>query len=62
MAVKILKQRCPQSHRCPSVHVCPVKALKQDGNAAPSVIDEKCRDCNICVDYCPMGAIVSGTN
>ncbi len=57
MAITVVKQRCPQNHRCPSLRVCPVGALKQDGNAAPTVDESKCIDCGRCVRYCPMGAL-----
>ncbi len=57
MAIKINAQRCPQNHKCPSLRVCPADALKQAGNKAPTVDEDKCKNCNLCVRYCPMGAI-----
>ena len=58
MAIKVDKSRCPQNHRCPAVHVCPVKAISQNGFSAPDV-SEKCINCNKCVNFCPMGALVN---
>lgn len=56
LVVKI--SRFPQNHPCPSVKVCPVKALSQQGFAAPTVDNDKCIKCEKCVKFCPMNALV----
>jgi ferredoxin len=60
MAIRVIKQRCPQNHPCPSIRVCPTGALKQQGHAAPTVDDELCIDCAKCVTSCPRGALQPG--
>jgi ferredoxin len=57
MSITVNKSRCPQNHPCPSVKVCPVGALIQNGYDAPIVDEERCIECEECVNYCPMGAI-----
>ena len=57
MAVKVEIRRCPQNHRCPAIRVCPVEALEQKGVEAPTVDEEKCIECGLCVQRCPMGAL-----
>lgn len=49
--------RCPQNHRCPAVRYCPHGAIEQTGNGLPSINESKCKHCNVCVTFCPMGAI-----
>jgi Fe-S-cluster-containing hydrogenase component 2 len=58
MAIKVIKNRCPQNHPCPAINVCPVNALKQNGFEAPAIDESKCIDCGKCTRYCPMGALV----
>jgi len=57
MSVNVVKERCPQNHKCPAVRTCKFDALHQTGNAAPVVDQDKCKQCGICVDFCPMGAL-----
>ena len=57
MSITVNKSRCPQNHPCPSVKVCPVGAITQNGYDAPVIDEEKCINCEECVNYCPMGAI-----
>lgn len=57
MNISVVKNRCPQNHPCPSIRVCPVGALIQNGYNAPIVDHDKCIGCEVCVKYCPMGAI-----
>jgi len=57
MNILVDKNRCPQNHPCPSIRVCKVGAIIQKGYAAPTIDAEKCVECNLCVKYCPMGAI-----
>ncbi len=57
MAVTVDKQRCPQSHDCPLVAVCPVEAISQQGHGLPSVDPERCIECGLCVEQCPMQAM-----
>lgn len=56
MAVRVLKNRCPQNHPCPSLKVCKTGALSQNGFAAPVVDEGKCVNCYRCISFCPMGA------
>ena len=49
-------KRCPQNHRCPAMRICPVDAIVQDGNAAPTIDNEKCISCGKCMRVCPYGA------
>lgn len=58
MSLKVVKSLCPQNHKCPAVSVCPVTALIQQGYMAPAVEQEKCIECGMCVNRCPMGALV----
>lgn len=57
MPIHVNKNRCPQNHPCPSIRVCPEGALSQKGFGAPTVDENKCLECGICADYCPMGAL-----
>ena len=54
----VIREKCPQNHKCPSVQVCPVDALVQDGNKAPTVMEELCIKCGKCVEFCPRKALV----
>ncbi len=60
--IKIILEKCPQNHPCPSIRVCPKDALSQVGFEAPKVDYDKCVGCDVCVNYCPTGAIVSKKN
>lgn len=57
MQIVVDKNICPQNHRCPSIKVCTVGAIRQTGFNAPTIDQEKCIKCEMCVMYCPMGAI-----
>jgi Fe-S-cluster-containing hydrogenase component 2 len=57
MTIRIDKRRCPENHPCPALRVCPVKALSQQGYAAPKVDDGLCIDCGRCTQFCPMGVL-----
>lgn len=57
MPIRVIQERCPQSHSCPSVRVCPVQALSQKGYEAPTVDPDKCTDCGECANFCPMRAL-----
>lgn len=57
MPVKVDASVCPQDHTCPAADICPTSALIQEGMAAPTVDDDLCTDCGICVEECPEGAI-----
>jgi Fe-S-cluster-containing hydrogenase component 2 len=57
MSVRVNKSRCPQNHPCPSIKACPMQALSQHGNAAPMVDPDKCTECGVCMQFCPMGAL-----
>jgi Fe-S-cluster-containing hydrogenase component 2 len=54
----VIAKRCPQNHPCPCVSVCPVDAISQINLGAPSINQNKCIRCGLCVDLCPQGAIV----
>ena len=56
--LKIIKERCPQSHKCPSVNVCPVGALSQEGYNAPVIDYSKCISCGKCSNFCPRMALI----
>lgn len=55
MAITINTMRCPQNHRCPSVGICPTGAIRQQGNGAPTIDEEKCVACGRCLMSCPFG-------
>jgi len=57
MSLQILSHKCPKNHPCPAVHICPLQALSQEGNAAPTVDQERCVDCGKCTRFCPTGAL-----
>jgi Fe-S-cluster-containing hydrogenase component 2 len=57
MAVTVIKNLCPQNHACPALRSCPQQALSQKGFSAPVVDTEKCIDCGLCAQVCPMGAL-----
>jgi ferredoxin len=54
--MKINPAKCPQNHPCPAIRVCPVQAISQKGVGLPVVDNEKCINCNNCINFCPMGA------
>ena len=55
--MNVNSKRCPQNHKCPAVRYCPEGAIEQAGNGLPKVNESKCKHCNVCVTFCPMGAI-----
>ena len=59
MVVKVDSRRCPQNHRCPMVRSCPKGAITQDGFGLPKIDQSKCIECLICVERCPLNAMVS---
>ncbi|MFW6040780.1 MAG: 4Fe-4S dicluster domain-containing protein [Thermoplasmatota archaeon] len=49
---------CQQCEEAPCLEVCPVDAIERDPNNEAVIIDEeKCINCQKCVDACKLGAI-----
>lgn len=59
MALTINPSACPQNHRCPILYVCPVGAISQVGYGLPEIDEEKCLECNKCINFCPQHAVKS---
>jgi Fe-S-cluster-containing hydrogenase component 2 len=57
MKYHISATRCPQDHRCPLVKRCPVGAITQKDFSLPIIEQEKCIQCGICYQKCPMKAV-----
>jgi ferredoxin len=60
MALTISPLACQQNHRCPILRVCPVGAITQDGYGLPVIDETKCTECEKCIKFCPMHAVVDG--
>ena len=56
--IVVLPDRCPQDHICPLLKMCPQKAINQKEFKAPTINNEKCVECLICVENCPYNAVV----
>ena len=56
--LKIILEKCPQSHKCPAVKICPVGALSQENFNAPVIDYDKCIRCGKCSSFCPKQALV----
>jgi len=54
----VLSERCPKDHFCPLVKMCPQKAIDQKDYNAPTIDNDKCIECLICVENCPNKAVV----
>ncbi len=58
MAVKVDSNKCTKEATCPAAEACPFDALVQaTGGTVPTVDEDTCSDCGICVDECPAGAL-----
>jgi len=53
--VKVIVERCPQNHPCPVVRKCPKKAINQKDYNAPTINQEECIKCELCIRICPYG-------
>ncbi len=53
----IVNSNCPANHRCPLIKKCPAEAIRQEGVGAPVIDQEKCLECGLCVEECPMAAV-----
>lgn len=51
--ILVISERCPQNHKCPLVKKCPEGTISQEGFKAPTIDQEKCIRCLICVKTCP---------
>ena len=58
MAFTISPSLCPQNHRCPIVNICPASAITQNGNELPVIDENKCAECGMCENLCPMHAVL----
>jgi len=60
MTIEILKEKCGNISDCPGEGLC-IKLcekgaiIEENGNI--NIIDEKCDDCDICIQNCPNEAI-----
>jgi ferredoxin len=50
--IAIHPEYCPQNHRCPTIPKCPAGAISQNGFSAPTIDQNKCIDCGLCVKAC----------
>lgn len=51
--IKVNDPYCPKNHNCPALRHCPVGAIEQkNAYSAPSINEEKCTDCGICIRVC----------
>ena len=56
--IRINFDLCQACQECSAVKVCKPRAIMQpDPGETPYLDFERCRDCNICLDACPYGAI-----
>ena len=53
VVIQVISEKCPQNHICPLVKKCPEGAINQEGFKAPTIDQEKCIRCLICVKTCP---------
>lgn len=64
--IVIRAELCPQNHPCPTLRLCPVKAISQQGFAAPTVDNAKCICCCKCTRMCavftPIGCCEKGAD
>jgi heterodisulfide reductase subunit A-like polyferredoxin len=59
MAVTVDASKCTKEAECPAAAACPFDALVQsEGGTVPTVDEDTCSDCGICVDECPAGALL----
>jgi len=60
MTVKIDAEKCGKIENCPGEGLC-IKICEQDAlieeNSDVKIIDEKCDDCDLCIQNCPNQAI-----
>ncbi|MFC2133433.1 4Fe-4S binding protein [Bacteroidota bacterium] len=53
--IQINEESCPKNHRCPVISACPVGAIEQENPySAPKINEDKCSDCGLCTNYCPV--------
>jgi Fe-S-cluster-containing hydrogenase component 2 len=58
MSVTLNYNKCDSAPTCVGARVCPTNAITYDFSAGKPVVDKAlCVDCNVCVQYCPYGAI-----
>jgi len=55
--ITIDKDKCPQNHRCMAINVCPTGAISQNGIELPIINKGLCIECEICLQFCPKGAM-----
>jgi Fe-S-cluster-containing hydrogenase component 2 len=56
--IRINFDLCQACQQCSAVRVCKPRAIMQpDPGESPYLDIERCRDCDICMDACPYGAI-----
>jgi len=58
MPLTISSLFCPQNHPCPIISVCPAEAVSQVGLGLPVIDEIKCEECGLCVDFCPVHAVI----
>jgi Fe-S-cluster-containing hydrogenase component 2 len=56
--IRINFDLCQACQVCSAVKACKVRAIIQPDRGEPPYLDiERCRDCNVCIEACPFGAI-----
>jgi len=53
--IQVNEEHCPKNHNCPVTSACPMGAIVQESPySAPKIDKEKCTDCGLCTNYCPV--------
>jgi MinD superfamily P-loop ATPase len=56
--IRINYNTCQSCAICSAIKICKPRAIVQpDPGESPYLDIERCRDCNVCVEACPFGAI-----
>jgi Fe-S-cluster-containing hydrogenase component 2 len=56
--IRINFDLCRACEKCSAVKICKPRAIVQpDPGESPYLDIERCRDCNVCIEACPFGAI-----
>lgn len=59
MSIKVDRDICPHDHRCPLIKACPLGAITQGEDGYPIIDYLICTECGVCIERCPMKAMVN---